>query len=109
MLFSILILSSTAGIRLAWIQGAPEIVRKFGDVGYLRSGGGLNPLVSTIVQSAIELGLLAKHIDYTCTTLKHRCKVMCNALRKYCPEVSFYEPQGGYFVWLTVPAERVRI
>lgn len=29
---------------------------------------------------------------------------MCEALRQHCSGCSFVEPQGGYFVWLQLPA-----
>ncbi|KAI9913125.1 hypothetical protein PsorP6_005971 [Peronosclerospora sorghi] len=32
-----------------------------------------------------------------------RKAVMCAALHKYCPDVTFTEPSGGYFVWLRLP------
>lgn len=33
-----------------------------------------------------------------------RKAVMCEVLRQHCPNCSFAEPQGGYFVWLQLPA-----
>ena len=45
-------------LRLGWIQGSPHLLKRIFDCGQLDSSGGINPVISGIVHSAIDLGLL---------------------------------------------------
>ncbi len=91
------------GLRLGWIQAKPSLLGPFISCGYLDSGGGLNPFVSSIVSSIIDLGLLKDYLNFLIKTYHNRMVTLSDALRKYIPELSFSEPQGGYFIWSCLP------
>ena len=43
------------GVRLGWVQGAPDVLRTITTSGVVQSGGGLNPFVSGVMRSLIDL------------------------------------------------------
>ncbi len=87
------------GLRLGWIHADPSLLEPFIVCGYLDSGGGLNPFVSSIVNSVIELGMQEEYLNFLKTTYRERVVAMCGALRKHIPALTFTEPGGGYFIW----------
>ena len=91
------------GLRLGWIQGAPELLAVLMDSGLVQSGGGLNPFTSVVMHSMIELGLADSGLDHLRTVYAERSRVLCDALREEMPTAIFAEPTGGYFVWLQLP------
>ncbi|KAK3914108.1 Aromatic-amino-acid aminotransferase 1 [Frankliniella fusca] len=75
--------------------------------GILRSGGGVNSYVAGVICSALQLGLLDRHLDLLLTTLSGRMRALCDALEAALPagcSVHPARPRGGYFVWLRLPA-----
>ncbi len=92
------------GLRLGWIQGAPEALRTMTQSGVVQSGGGLSPFVSGVMRSLIDLGLADAVLDGLRPVYAERSAVLCRALRELLPAVTFVEPTGGYFVWAQLPA-----
>jgi len=68
------------GLRLGWIHASPRWIRLLVKHGELVSGGGLNPVVGTIVQQTIDSGFLDSHIDCIRKTLVHRSKILHQSL-----------------------------
>jgi DNA-binding transcriptional MocR family regulator len=95
------------GLRLGWVDAAPDILCRLKQDGVLGSGGSIAPLASGIAHSCLELGLLQQHLHGTVRpTLQRNCAALCEALRQELPAgCSFTQPLGGYFVWLTLPDE----
>jgi 2-aminoadipate transaminase len=92
------------GMRLGWLQAPASVLQRIKSCGVVESGGALNPFVSTIVHSAIELGLLDEHVEHVRRTLASRSKTLCDMLESTCPEgCEFTVPTGGYFVWMKLP------
>lgn len=95
------------GLRLGWMQATPAVVARFVDSGIVRSGGGLNPLVSGVVHSALELGIQARYLAWLRQLYQARVARLDEALRTYLPPwVEFTTPSGGYFFWLKLPSTR---
>ena len=88
------------GLRLGWVQTAPEHLEVLAGRGYIRSGGGLNPFTSAVVGRALELGL-AEHLTHLRRTYRVRRDALAAALGSL--PVSYRVPQGGYFLWLRLP------
>lgn len=87
------------GLRLGWVQAAPELLTQLTQTGLVASGGGLNPFSSAVVQSALELGLQDQHLQRLRSTYRGRLEAMLGALKRAGLE-PLYRPSGGYFVWL---------
>ena len=93
------------GLRVGWIEAAPSVLARISNRGYLISGGGVTPFSSRLVQEVLTSGGQENHLALLRTGLRSRCDAMCAALRKHAARCgwSFMEPQGGYFVWLSLP------
>lgn len=91
------------GLRLGWIQAKPLLLEPFIVCGYLDSGGGLNPFVSSIVSSLIALGLQKEYLNFLREKFHGRMSSLSNALRQQIPALTFTEPSGGYFIWPHLP------
>ena len=94
------------GLRLGWVQAAPATVNRLVESGIVQSGGGLNPVITGVVRSALELGIQQQYVEGLRTLFADRVAAMDEALRRTMPSwVDFRTPTGGYFYWLQVPAE----
>jgi DNA-binding transcriptional MocR family regulator len=92
------------GLRLGWIQAGAGRLERLVHNGLLDSGGGLGPFTSSMVESAIELGLQGEHLLRLRRAYEERATALCDALREYLPpSVDFDVPGGGFFVWLRLP------
>ncbi len=91
------------GLRLGWIHGAAPLLDTLMKSGLVQSGGGLNPFVSGVMRSMIDLGLADEGLDHLRRAYAERSSSLCRALREAFPEVVIDEPLGGYFVWLQWP------
>ncbi|OEU62612.1 MAG: aminotransferase [Desulfobacterales bacterium PC51MH44] len=91
------------GLRLGWMQAKPSLLEPFIVCGYLDSGGGLNPFVSSIVNSMIELGLQKDYLNFLRKTYRDRMVALNKALRQHIPVLRFTDPDGGYFIWSYLP------
>ncbi|KAF4324864.1 hypothetical protein BBO99_00001861 [Phytophthora kernoviae] len=91
------------GLRLGWAHSNKETIQALSTIGPLRSGGGQNPVTAALVHTILEQNLLLPHIDNLKCVFRDRKATMCAALREWCPDVTFTEPSGGYFVWLHLP------
>ncbi|MDH3829322.1 MAG: PLP-dependent aminotransferase family protein, partial [Desulfobacterales bacterium] len=91
------------GLRLGWMQAKPSLLEPFIASGYLESGGGLNPFVSGIVNSMIELGLQKDYLNFLKKTYRRRMVILSEALRQQIPALRFTDPHGGYFIWSFLP------
>lgn len=91
------------GIRLGWIVGPPEVIRKL-----VQAKQGADLHTGTFVQMvAYELcrrGVLDDHVPRIRQTYRERRDAMLAAMSRYFPvEVRWTRPQGGLFLWVTVP------
>ncbi len=92
------------GLRLGWIQSTPATVRRFVESGIVHSGGGLNPVATGLVRSALDLGLQQRYVHQLRQQLGDHCQLMDRRLRREMPDwVRYAVPTGGYFYWLTLP------
>jgi 2-aminoadipate transaminase len=92
------------GLRLGWIVAPPEVI---GKLVQLKQGSDLH--TSTFVQMvAYEVArdnFLDEHIKLIRRVYGERREVMLRALQENFPsEVTWTRPQGGLFLWVTLPA-----
>ena len=91
------------GLRLGWIVAPPEVIAKLVQ---LKQGADLH--TSTFVQMvAYEVArdnFLDEHVKVIRRVYRERRDVMLQALTQYFPpEVQWTRPQGGLFLWVTLP------
>jgi 2-aminoadipate transaminase len=95
------------GLRVGWIVAASEIVRRCVECGTTQMGGGANPLAAQIVAEYCQQGYWDTHLQNICDLYQARRNTMLAALKQYMsPQVTWTQPLGGFFVWLTLPEKR---
>ncbi len=89
------------GLRLGWIQAAPEVVQRFVTCGLVDSGGGLNHFTSNLVRVALEKGSQGEYLAGLREIYRRRIDVMDAALHRHLGGMARWQkPDGGYFFWL---------
>jgi 2-aminoadipate transaminase len=93
------------GMRLGWIHGSVQRLAALADSGLIRSGGGLNPVTSSLATAMMRNGWQREYLDWLLATYARRSATMIAALDEHMPEwVAYDVPSGGYFAWLRLPA-----
>lgn len=95
------------GLRLGWVEGAPQLVDAVANRGYMVSGGGVAPVTGVIAHQLLETGQQDAHLNLLCETYAARCEALCGALsaEEHRAGWSFTAPTGGYFVWVRLPED----
>jgi 2-aminoadipate aminotransferase apoenzyme (EC 2.6.1.39) len=91
------------GLRLAWILGNKEIIRK---IVILKQATDLCTSIfnQLIAYEYIKSGKLDENIKSNIQLYKEKRDRMSNALKKYFPsEVTWTEAHGGFFIFATLP------
>jgi DNA-binding transcriptional MocR family regulator len=89
------------GLRLGWIQAAPDLLQQILTSGALVSGGNFNHFTSHIVRQLLAGDELAALVLGLRTKYAERAQAMDQALRRHLSGVARWTtPGGGYFFWL---------
>lgn len=88
------------GLRVGWTVAAPEMI---GRMVQLKSDGGSCPLTQRIITEFLSGGRLTPHIDRVQIVYRQNRDAMVEALRREMPDARVEIPEGGYYVWLTLP------
>jgi DNA-binding transcriptional MocR family regulator len=91
------------GVRVGYLVGPPDLIagitRRATNT-YISPGMVSEALVYEFCAS----GALERSIETVKTALAERARTLAAALRSDIPDAEFVEPQGGYFMWVTLPA-----
>ena len=60
-------------------------------------------VAQSIVYEFCASGAIERSIETVKAALAERVDTLANALRRELPEAEFVPPQGGYFMWVTLP------
>jgi 2-aminoadipate transaminase len=93
------------GLRVAWIVAPPEVIAKLVQ---LKQSTDLHTSTFTqmVTYEAARDGFLDEHVKLIRKTYKERRDAMLEALHDFFPpEVSWTKPNGGLFLWVTMPPE----
>jgi 2-aminoadipate transaminase len=91
------------GLRLGWIVAPPEVIVKLVE---LKQGADLHTSTfnQIVAYEVARDGFLDEHVKLIRQTYRERRDVMLAALKEFFPaEVSWTRPQGGLFLWVTLP------
>jgi 2-aminoadipate transaminase len=90
------------GIRVGYLVGPTELVAK---IAKLATNTYISPnMVSqSIVYEFCASGAIDRSIETVRTALAKRAKTLAEALRRELPQAEFVDPEGGYFMWVTLP------
>jgi DNA-binding transcriptional MocR family regulator len=90
------------GIRVGYLVGPTETIAaitKLATSTYISP----NMVSQAIVYEFCASGAIERSIEVVRAALAERADALAQALRSELPEASFVEPQGGYFMWVTLP------
>jgi DNA-binding transcriptional MocR family regulator len=91
------------GIRVGYLVGPAEqiaAVAKLATNTYISP----NMVAQSIVYEFCASGAIDSSIETVRTALAQRALTLEQALRRELPEAEFVAPEGGYFMWVTLPA-----
>jgi 2-aminoadipate transaminase len=91
------------GLRLGWMVAPPEVIAKLVQI---KQGADLHTSTFTqmVAYEVARDNFLDEHIKLIRKVYGERRDVMLEALEEYFPpEVSWTHPQGGLFLWVTLP------
>lgn len=90
------------GIRVGYLVGPAE---EIGEIAKIATGTYISPsMVSqSIVYEFCASGAIDRSIETVRQALSERVQALEEALRRELPEAEFVAPQGGYFMWVTLP------
>jgi 2-aminoadipate transaminase len=90
------------GIRVGYLVGPAELIAaiaKRATNTYISP----NMVAQSIVHEFCVSGAIDRSIETVKSALAERVDVLAEALNKHLPEARFSPPQGGYFMWVTLP------
>jgi 2-aminoadipate transaminase len=89
-----------AGMRLGWLVAAPEIVAR---LAALKIDGGTNVFGAHVAAEWLPAHL-ESHVAGLREVYKRRRDLMLAALERHMPPMTTWtRPEGGFFVWVTLP------
>ncbi len=90
------------GVRVGYLVGAPELIKAIGVIAtntYIAP----NMLAQSIVYRFCVDGGLDRSIATVKQALAERVELLTAALDRELPEAEYQAPEGGYFMWVTLP------
>jgi 2-aminoadipate transaminase len=97
--------TAVPGMRLGWIVAPDEVMEKL-IVAKQAADLHTNSFIQYVVYDYLIHNSIEKHIELISNVYGEQCKAMIHAMEKYFPkEVSFTRPNGGMFLWVTLPHE----
>ncbi len=90
-------------VRTGWLVAPPALWDK---LYALKEAVDINSdrITQATVAATLATGFYPAHVERLRDLYRSRCEQMCTALREYMPpDVTWAEPEGGFFVWLRLP------
>lgn len=88
------------GLRIGWVAGERGLIARMLQ---LKSDGGSSPLVQRLIVDFLAEGRHAKHLQLAQETYRAHRDRMLRALERELPQLAANRPEGGYYLWLTLP------
>ncbi len=90
------------GIRVGYLVGPTDLIAA---IARLATNTYISPnmVAQSIVYEFCASGALGRSIETVRTALAKRVRTLEVALRRELPEAEFVSPEGGYFMWVTLP------
>ncbi len=90
------------GIRVGYLVGPPELIAA---IAQLATNTYISPnmVAQSIDYEFCASGAIERSIETVKEALSERAQTLADALRRELPDADFVAPQGGYFMWVTLP------
>lgn len=90
------------GIRVGYLVGPPAIISA---IAALATSTYISPsmVAQSIVYEFCVGGSLERSVETVRTALAQRARTLAQSLESELPEARFVAPEGGYFMWVTLP------
>jgi 2-aminoadipate transaminase len=90
------------GIRVGYLVGPRELISA---IGQLATNTYISPnmVAQSIVYEFCASGAIDRSIETVKGALAERAQALADALRRDLPDAAYMVPQGGYFMWVTLP------
>jgi 2-aminoadipate transaminase len=90
------------GIRVGYLVGPTDVIEA---IARLATNTYISPnmVAQSIVYEFCASGAIERSIETVRTALAKRALTLSEALRRELPEADFVAPEGGYFMWVTLP------
>ena len=88
------------GLRVGWAAGAPDLLARMAQ---LKTDAGSCPLTQRVILEFCRAGRLDAHTTRVQETYRAHRDRMVRAFERELPEVAFQAPNGGYYLWLSLP------
>jgi 2-aminoadipate transaminase len=97
------------GVRLGWAVGPPAVIAQL-VVAKQTSDQCAGALGQRIVEEYGRAGLFERGVPASCELYASHWRAMDQALRAHMPEgITWSRPTGGFFTWLTTPADTMEL
>jgi len=91
------------GLRVGWVAARPAIMERLIALKQIRDCG-TSPLLQAALHVFLDGGGLATHLQRVLPAYHERRDCMLQAMERYFPEeVARTRPEGGLFIWVTLP------
>ena len=106
------------GWRIGWIYTANQnLLKLIGNHGSIKSGGCMNQFVPSLFTYLLDQEHddgdkdMTNHLIKVRNQLATNCKALCGTIRKYDTQniVKFNHPKGGYFLWMELPMDKIKV
>src|SRR6185503_10417059 len=90
------------GIRVGYLVGPPELIARISKRAtntYISP----NMVAQSIVYEFCQSGAIQRSIETVKAALADRVDKLSDALERHLPDARFVAPEGGYFMWVTLP------
>ncbi len=92
------------GLRVGWLNGAPEQIERVAASGLNDSGGCPSQFAAVAVERFLGAGSCEPHVARLRAAYAARRDALAAALATHLPEGCGYSvPAGGFFIWVTLP------
>jgi DNA-binding transcriptional MocR family regulator len=90
------------GIRVGYLVGSPDLIKR---IVQRATNTYISPsMVSqALVYEFCASGAIERSIETVKAALSERVQALAEALRREIPDARFVAPEGGYFMWVTLP------
>ena len=88
------------GLRVGWAAGPPALLAR---MAALKTDAGSCPLTQRLIIEFCTAGKLSDHTARVQATYRSNRDHMVAAMKRELPELSMQIPNGGYYLWLTLP------